>query len=112
MLYASELKGSDLLCKSETVKIEDIYRKGDVGDFYTAWDKKTYQNLVWENLPYNSETSKKFTKNDLVELTEEESKKIFNGFVSILRKHSVSDKSNAFNVIFNLFLAKLYDEAG
>jgi type I restriction enzyme M protein len=27
-----------------------------------------------------------------------------------LRKHSVSDTPNAFNKIFNLFLAKIFDE--
>ena len=54
---------------------------------------------------------KKFTKADLIELNEEASTKIFHEFASILRKHSVSDKPNAFNKIFNLFLAKLYDEA-
>lgn len=36
--------------------------------------------------------------------------KFFHEFASILRKHSVSDKPNAFNKIFNS-LAKLYDEA-
>lgn len=99
-----------MLYKNEIVKIEEHYRKGDVKDFYTVWDKKTYQNLVWENSPYNSETSKKFTKGQLKPLTEDVSDKLFHGFASILRKHSVSDKPNAFNKIFNLFLAKLYDE--
>ena len=57
-----------------------------------------------------SEPFEKITKADLKELTDEEGKKLFHGFATILRKHAVSDKANAFNVIFNLFLAKLYDE--
>lgn len=111
MLYTSELKDGILSYKNEIVKIEENYRKGDVVDFYNTWNKKTYQNLVWENTLYNSETTKKFIKKNLNELTEEVSDKLFHGFASILRKHSVSDKPNAFNKIFNLFLAKLYDEA-
>lgn len=68
-------------------------------------------NGVWENLPYDFKHKKLFTKKDLKPMSEEVSKTIFNGFASILRKHSVSDKPNAFNKIFNLFLAKLFDEA-
>lgn len=111
MLYASEVQGKEVVCQSEAVKIEDDYRTGDVKDFYKTWNKKTHQNIVWENLPYNSDARKSFTKKDLRELDEQGSKKIFNEFASILRKHSVSDKPNAFNKIFNLFLAKLFDEA-
>lgn len=70
-------------------------------------DSQTTQNF---SQPENFQL-RKFTKADLKELTEAEGKKLFNEFASILRKHSVSDKPNAFNVIFNLFLAKLYDEA-
>lgn len=111
MLYASELRASEVVYQDEIVKIEENYRTGDVKDFYKTWNKKTYQNIVWENLPYNSNARKGFTKKDLRELDEQGSKKIFNEFASILRKHSVSDKPNAFNKIFNLFLAKLFDEA-
>lgn len=36
--------------------------------------------------------------------------KIFNGFMEILRRYAVSDKPNAFNKIFNLFICKIWDE--
>ena len=110
MLYASHLVDGNIVYKNEIIKIEDTYRKGDVKDFHLSWNKKTYQNIVWENLPYNSEIKKSFTKAELKPLSKDQSDKIFHGFASILRKHSVSDKPNAFNKIFNLFLAKLYDE--
>jgi type I restriction enzyme M protein len=110
MLYTSHIIDDEIVKISEIIKIEDTYRKGDVKDFYNSWDKKMYQNIVWENLPYNSEIKKSFTKDDLKSLSKDQSDKIFHGFASILRKHSVSDKPNAFNKIFNLFLAKLYDE--
>lgn len=111
MLYTSQVVNNEIVNINEIVKIEEIHKFGDVNDFYNSWDKKTFQNLVWENLPYNANIKKKFTKADLKELNEIESTKIFHEFASILRKHSVSDKPNAFNKIFNLFLAKLYDEA-
>ncbi len=110
MLYASELNGKDINYKNEIVKIEEDYRTGDVKDFFNIWNKNTKHIGIWENEPYDFK-SKKFTKADLKELNEAESTKIFHEFASILRKHSVSDKPNAFNKIFNLFLAKLYDEA-
>ncbi|MCB5984525.1 restriction endonuclease subunit S [Flavobacterium psychrophilum] len=111
MLYASQLINNEIIYPNEIVKIEDNYKLGGTKDFYNSWNKKTYQNIVWENKPYNSETKKTFTKNELKKLSKDESDTIFHGFASILRKHSVSDKPNAFNKIFNLFLAKLYDEA-
>jgi type I restriction enzyme M protein len=110
MLYTSQLSNNEIDYENKIVKIEDEYRIGDVKDFYNSWNKNTKHQGVWENEPYDFK-SKKFTKADLKELNEAESTKIFHEFASILRKHSVSDKPNAFNKIFNLFLAKLYDEA-
>ncbi|WP_291139458.1 restriction endonuclease subunit S [Flavobacterium sp. UBA7663] len=111
MLYASKLDKDNIIYKNEIVKIEEEHRLAPtVKDFYAIWNKNTKHQGVWENEPYDFK-SKKFTKADLKELDEAESTKIFHEFASILRKHSVSDKPNAFNKIFNLFLAKLYDEA-
>jgi len=110
MLYASQLSNNEIIHRNEIVKIENEYRIGDVKDFHKTWNKITKHQGVWENSPYDFK-SKIFTKNDLEELNEAVSTKIFHEFASILRKHSVSDKPNAFNKIFNLFLAKLYDEA-
>ncbi len=111
MLYTSKLDKDTIIYKNEIVKIEEEHRLAPtVKDFYTIWNKNTKHQGVWENEPYNFK-SKKFTKADLKDLGEVESTKIFHEFASILRRHSVSDKPNAFNKIFNLFLAKLYDEA-
>ncbi|WDF63728.1 N-6 DNA methylase [Flavobacterium sp. KACC 22763] len=111
MLYASELKGNDIVSKSEIVKIEDDYRTGDVKDFYEKWNKLTKDNGVFDNWvnPYNFE-SKALTINDLEEIRQEDSSFIFNRFLEILRHNVVSDKGNAFNRIFTLFLCKIYDE--
>ena len=59
--------------------------------------------------PYNFQ-SKALTKEQLKEIKAEDSSFIFNRFLEILRHNVVSDKGNAFNKIFTLFLCKVYDE--
>lgn len=111
MLYTSELKGSKIVYKNEIVKIEDDYRSGDVKDFYDKWNKLTKDNGVFDTWvkPYLFE-SKALTINELEEIKQEDSGFIFNRFLEILRHNVVSDKPNAFNKIFTLFLCKIYDE--
>lgn len=111
LLYASELRGNEIVYKNEIVKIEEDYRTGDVKDFYEKWNKLTKDNGVFESWvkPYNFE-SKALTINDLEEIRQEDSSFIFNRFLEILRHNVVSDKGNAFNRIFTLFLCKIYDE--
>ena len=111
MLYASELNGKKINSKNEIVKIEEDYRSGDVKDFYEKWNKLTKDNGVFDSWvkPYNFE-SKALTINDLDEIRQEDSSFIFNRFLEILRHNVVSDKGNAFNRIFTLFLCKIYDE--
>lgn len=111
LLYASELKANEIVYRNEIIKIEEDYRTGDVKDFYEKWNKLTKDNGVfdsWVN-PYNFE-SKALTINDLEEIRQEDSSFIFNRFLEILRHNVVSDKGNAFNRIFTLFLSKIYDE--
>ncbi|MCP9755677.1 restriction endonuclease subunit S [Lacihabitans sp. CCS-44] len=111
MLYASELKGNEPTVRNEIVKIEDDYRLGDVKDFYEKWNKLTKDNGVFDSWvkPYNFE-SKALTIKDLEEIKQDDSSFIFNRFLEILRHNVVSDKGNAFNRIFTLFLCKIYDE--
>lgn len=111
VLYASQLVEDKIIYRNEIIKIEDDYRLGDVKDFYEKWNKLTKDNGVFEPWvkPYNFE-SKALTINDLDEIKPEGSSFIFNRFLSILRHNVVSDKGNAFNRIFTLFLCKIYDE--
>ncbi len=111
MLYASELKGSKFVYANEIIKIEDDYRNGDVKDIYEKWNKLTKDNGIFDSWvqPYNFQ-SKALTKGQLKEIKAEDSSFIFNRFLEILRHNVVSDKGNAFNKIFTLFLCKVYDE--
>lgn len=111
MLYASELKGSKFVYANEIIKIEDDYRNGDVKDIYEKWNKLTKDNGIFDSWvqPYTFQ-SKALTKEQLKEIKAEDSSFIFNRFLEILRHNVVSDKGNAFNKIFTLFLCKVYDE--
>lgn len=112
MLYASQLQGKKIDFKNIIVKIEDDYRQaGNVKDFFERWNKLPKTNGIFENwvTPYEFQ-SKALTKNDLKVLKQEDSSFIFNRFLEILRHNVVSDKPNAFNKIFTLFLCKIVDE--
>jgi type I restriction enzyme M protein len=112
MLYASRLWEGNIEYRSEIMKIEDSYRTaGNVEDVYNRWNKITNKNGIFEDWVNAYEFQNKLlTKKDLKPLEASDSGLIFNSIASILRKHSVSDKPNAFNKIFNLFLAKICDE--
>jgi len=112
VLYASKLDGKNVVYKNEIIKIENEYRAtSNVKDFYDRWNKLSKNNGVFEN--YASAyafVSKALTKQDLQVLKQEDSSFIFNRFLEILRHNVVSDKPNAFNKIFTLFLCKIIDE--
>ena len=52
----------------------------------------------------------KFSVKDLAPISNEEIKKKYNEFATILRRHNVGAKENAFDKLVNLFLAKVVDE--
>ncbi|MCL2039387.1 MAG: restriction endonuclease subunit S [Bacteroidetes bacterium] len=113
VLYASNVKENQLNYENKIINIKEDYKQANnVKELYERWNKKIYDKGIFEKdcEPYNLNTTEKFTIANLVELTEKEGEGLFNKFAEVLRKHSVSDKPNAFSVIFNLFLAKLQDE--
>ncbi len=111
MLYTSQITSNELVYRNEIVKIEEDHRSGDVKDFYQKWNKLTKDNGIFDPWVecYNYE-SKALTPKLLKPIQEEDSSLIFNQFLEILRHNVVSDKPNAFNKIFTLFLCKVYDE--
>ncbi len=111
MLYASGLKGNGIDYTNHIITIEDNYRYGDVKDFYDSWNKLIKDNGIFnsQTTPYNFKSTS-LTRDMLKEINQSDSSFIFNSFLEILRRNTVSDKPNAFNKIFNLFLCKVYDE--
>ena len=79
-------------------------------DFYDRWNKK------WDNSNYILNNDVFLIKpriikyEELVEIRDDDTKKLFNQFLTILRLHSISDKPNAFIKMINLLLAKIGDE--
>ncbi|WP_172919306.1 N-6 DNA methylase [Capnocytophaga canis] len=110
MLYTFNIQDNKTVPQCEIIKIEEEYRlTASVKDFYEKWNKLTKNNGVWGNPPYDFKP-KALTIDQLVDIKHEDSSFIFNRFLEILRHNVVSDKPNAFNKIFNLFLCKIYDE--
>ncbi|MDQ7060504.1 MAG: N-6 DNA methylase [Sulfurimonas sp.] len=112
VLYASDIIAKRIEYKNEIVKIEEEYKTtSNVRDLYDRWNKTSKNNGVFNNwnTAYNYE-SKALTPKDLVDIKQEDSSFIFNRFMEILRHNVVSDKPNAFNKIFTLFLCKIMDE--
>lgn len=112
VLYASSFNGKTLQFKNEIVTIEQSYREtSNVADLYLRWNKLTKQNGIFEDWVevYDFE-SRALRYENLKDIEEEDASKIFNRFLEILRHNTVSDKPNAFNKMFTLFLCKIYDE--
>ena len=112
MLYASEFNKGEINFESEIVKIEEHYREaGNVKDLYDRWNKLSKSNGIFDDWVNAYEfQNKALTINDLKIIKQEDSSFIFNRFLEILRQNVVSDKPNAFNKIFTLFLCKIVDE--
>ncbi len=112
MLYASALDGKNIKYRNEIVKIEEDYRQtANVKEFFERWNKLPKSNGIFDSWASAYEfQNKALVKDDLEELKHEDSSFIFNRFLEILRHNVVSDKPNAFNKIFTLFLCKIVDE--
>lgn len=111
VLYASEFDNG-VKYRNEIIKIEESYREtSNVKDFYDRWSKFTKQNGIFDTWVQAYEfKSKALTLSQLKPITQKDSSFIFNRFLEILRHNVVSDKPNAFNKIFTLFLCKIIDE--
>ncbi len=112
MLYASNFDGKEVTYKNEIIKIEEHYKEaGNVKDFYDRWNKISKSNGIFDDWVNAYEfQNKALTLSDLKIIKQEDSSFIFNRFLEILRQNVVSDKPNAFNKIFTLFLCKIVDE--
>lgn len=111
-LYASKLSNDKIIFENAIIPIEDNWRLlSNQIELYNYWNKSFKKNGIFEETikPYQIECKSLYRK-DLEKITNEDSSRIFNQFLEILRHNAVSDKPNAFNKILNLFICKIVDE--
>lgn len=109
-VYASEIDKELRFCAAMINTLE-LNKNGDQEAIHKSWNKQFIENTIFsEQSGLYEIKSFNLRKKDLLDLTEKDSKEIFKNFLEILRRYVISDKSNAFNVIFNLFTCKIYDE--
>jgi len=111
-LYASTLNSSNKIeYTNNLVKIEPHFKGLSKEEAFSEWNRTLKDNGIFDSwaTPFNIK-SKAITRGRLKTLQEHDSGYIFNRFAEILRHNVVSDKPNAFNKIFNLFLCKVVDE--
>lgn len=112
-LYASRLNQNKIEIENSIIYMDtDVFWNCDNDkEVFEAWNKQFDNNWIFEEwvTPYNIEIKWILEKN-LKNLTSDSGWIIFNQFAEILRRNVVSDKTNAFNKIFNLFICKIVDE--
>lgn len=107
-LYASRLSSG--VIERKVCAVDTAILHGDsVVELFESWDKSFFEVGAFDGKPYQIQ-ERRLTKVDLVDMKQEDGGRIFNAFAEILRRHVVSDKPNAFNKIFNLFICKVQDE--
>lgn len=111
-LYASRLYKGQVDFVNDIVQVDEQWKElSNQKEIFDHWNKNFKDNGIFEDWANAYEIEiKALTRSRLKELTEEDSGRIFNQFAEILRHNVVSDKPNAFNKIFNLFLCKIVDE--
>ncbi len=109
ILYSSNFQ-KEIEYIAEAVETTKVEGNNNV-ELYNSWNKSfTLESIFAENTSLYFSEKKNLLKKDLKELDHETGKGLFNSFAEILRRFAISDKSNAFNKIFNLFVCKIYDE--
>lgn len=104
----------NILAQDETA--QSFAEAADVEDRYTVW-RETYQleyaesgifedNVQAYQIGKNKHTLAEDTK--IIDAVDKEGK--YHDFRTILRKHNIARRENAFEVLVNLFLSKLVDE--
>lgn len=111
-LYASILQDNDIKFENAIIPIEETWKSlSNKKELFHYWNKTFKKNGIFEPhiKPYNIEC-KALLRRDLEKITGDDSSRIFNQFLEILRHNVISDKPNAFNKILNLFICKIIDE--
>ncbi len=115
ILYTSRLADN---CQVERIEKSidlTLYSIDNREELFNIWDKTFYDLGFFKQSPYKL-IEKSIKKKDLMPISVNDignissNKSIYHEFKEILRRHSVSDRDNAYNKIFNLFLCKIVDE--
>jgi type I restriction enzyme M protein len=109
-LYSCRPWAADLNVLAEAIPTVDL-DGASVEELHKSWDRSFLPRGLFhpEAEPYDG-SFRGLVKKDLHELDRNSGSGVFNSFAEILRHNVVSDKPNAFNKIFNLFLCKIADE--
>lgn len=112
-LYSSTIQGGEIVFENDIIHVSDqIIKAKNQQEAFEAWNPQVFETKgIFEDdvAPYQVEFTG-ILKKDLKDLSSDDGGFIFNRFAEILRRNVVSDKTNAFNKIFNLFLCKIVDE--
>jgi len=110
LLYGSKIEDGNIITQAEAIDTSKL-DGANSEELYKSWDRSFIRDGIFHAAaaPYFSE-KRNLKKSDLSELDRDAGRGLFNSFAEILRRHVISDKSNAFNKIFNLFVCKIYDE--
>lgn len=107
-LYASRLSAGAI--ERNVCAVDTSFLAGDsVAELFESWDKSFFEVGAFDGIPYQIQ-ERRLIKADLADMKQEDGGRIFNAFAEILRRYVISDKPNAFNKIFNLFICKVQDE--
>ena len=118
VLYTSVLVNNNITYRNDIVHVKQFKNCSNQNEIYEKWDKTFQSKGVFENsinsydikfIGITRQDLKTLDKSHLGENGEKEGT-IYNRFAEILRRHTISDKTNAYNKIFNLFLCKIVDE--
>lgn len=111
-LYSSQFFHSSNAVAHEQAVItftDEMRSATNTAEVKEAWSGITSPSGLFDQRPYQKDAAER-TYSKLIEIEDKVGKKLYNDFAKILRKHVVSDKSNAYNKLFNLFLCKIVDE--
>ncbi len=109
-LYASKFDEDRVIVQTEYVDTTQLLGSNHA-ELFSSWDRTFIPNGIFaDDAELYSGEYRPLKKGQLKELDADSGKAVFLGFLDILRLNAVSDKSNAFNKIFNLFVCKIIDE--
>jgi type I restriction enzyme M protein len=111
-LYSSIINNDKIHFENSIIDMTSDFSDCDNAEtVFNKWNKNFETKGLFDPdiIPYKIEFKGLLYK-DLNHLEDNSSSLIYNQFEEILRRNVVSDKSNAFNKIFNLFICKIVDE--